>query len=132
MTIISIIHLGSDLGGKLAVVLHEMRHAGITPEVFMDDVVSVLKHRDEFDLDKNQLLDELLYGFYYHHHLSGGGTKQFDEKATRFLEDAAIVCKNITNQLHTVLVEKGLYNTDGTFPYAFHSFNGTALSMRSL
>lgn len=131
MNNLAIIHAGSA-APDLKRLLSTLNSVGANEAYFMSDLVSTLRYEEDFNQELNSFLDELVFGNFYHWRLAHGNVAQFKEYTTRFMDDTAIVSKQVLKYLHETLVTRGLYNEDGKFPYEFHSFDGRLISLRRL
>lgn len=128
---LALIHAG-PAAPALKRLLSTLDAVGVREEYFMIDLVSALRYQEDFDVDMNSFLYELIFGEFYRYQLSRGDVKKIKDNATQFIDETAVLSKYVLKYLHETLMSRGLYTEDGKFPYEYNSFDGRVISLRSL
>lgn len=131
MNNIAIIHAG-PAAPELKRLLHTLDSVGVREKFFMEDLISTLRYEEDFKLDLNSMLADILYGDYYRRCLTHGQIEEFREYANRYLDDVSVLSAKVAKYIYETLVNQGRYDNDGKFPYEYHAFDGRVISLRSL
>lgn len=132
MTHLALMHAGSaapDLKNLIAA----LDSVGVREKYLMEDLVATLRYVDDFSIDLNTFLDEILNSAYLKDRLTKGNCDgQYEEITTKFLDYTAVASKKVATFLHEALITQNRYDVNGKFPYEFHSFNGKIILFRPL
>jgi hypothetical protein len=131
MTNLAIIHAG-PAAESLKMLVRTLDSVGVRENFFMTDLIETLRYDESFKTDLQEMTCDMLYGDFFHHHLSRGNVEKYKALTSEFLEVTAIASNKVAQYLHETLVNQGRYDTDGKFPYEFHSFNGKVICLRQL
>lgn len=126
---IAVIHAG-PAAESLKMLVNALDSVGVRETFFMTDLIQTLRYEESFDTELSEMTCELMYGQYFADRLSKGQMDKYADITNEFLEITAVASNVVAKYLHETLVAQGHYNTDGKFPYEFHSFNGKLICLR--
>lgn len=128
---LAIIHAG-PAAPELKKLLATLDAVGVREEYFMSDLVSTLRYQEDFNIDLNAFLYELIFGEFYHYQMALGDVEKLKGSTSHILDDTAVLSKQVLKYLHATLMSRGLYTESGKFPYEYNSFDGRVISLRCL
>lgn len=131
MSALAIIHAG-PAAPALKKLLSSLETVGVREEYFMSDLISTLRYQEDFNIDLQAFLYDLIFGEFYYYQMARGDVEEIKNNATQFMDDTAMLSKQVLKYLHETLNSRGLYTEDGKFPYEYEKFNGRVISLRSL
>lgn len=108
MTHLAVIHAGSA-APDLKNLLTALDSVGVREKHLMEDLVGTLRYVDDFNIDLNTFLDEILNSSYLKDKLTKGNRNgEYEEITTKFLDYTAVASKKVATFLHEAFNTKSL------------------------